>query len=77
MDDIIENLDEFEDDELKELFEEVESRINRCPRANDTNFSIVPSNLYDEQKMEYIQKIYSLMNLDDLKELLIKLLNGF
>lgn len=71
MDDIIENLDVFSKQDLQALLTEVSDLldVNLEERGPDSPFSISPDNLYDEQKMEYIKKLYENLTLHQLKEL--------
>lgn len=69
MDDIIENLDNFFDSDIEELYEECKARLDKQSRKDDSTFSIEPTNLYDEQKMVHIKTIFEKMTLNELKEL--------
>lgn len=70
MEDILDNLNSFDKDEIEQLYEDCKSLLDHAgKRTDDSTFSIEPSNLYDEQKMEYIGIIFNKMTLDELKEL--------
>lgn len=70
MEDIIDNLNQFNDSDIEMLYEECEGILEKKGiRRDDSTFSIEPTNLYDEQKMSYIATIFEKMTLNELKEL--------
>ena len=71
IDTIINNLDEFNENDLSELFEALEYKIgsNYYKRNSDSIYKLIPDNLYDEQKMELLKEIYEKLSINDLQKL--------
>ena len=74
IEDTIDNLDSFNDNDLTELSDELaeildERFFRKDNSVDDSKLELIPDNLYDEEKIKIIKDIYNRMNLEDLQKL--------
>lgn len=63
--DVISNLNSFDDNELKDLKSEIESKLNKRFNINDVDFNI--KTLDDEYKVKLLKELYDKYTLEELQ----------